>query len=74
MQEIKNPEELVPIPFQNIRYNYDLIDTIEMWGNELHDWIAATDGYKLFRRDRKGRRGEGVALYAKTRIDRTAIS
>lgn len=29
----------------------------------MHDWSAAVDGYKLFRRDRLGRRGGGVALY-----------
>lgn len=35
----------------------------EMWWNDSHDWSAATDGYKLFRRDRWSRRGSRVSLY-----------
>ncbi|RMC06735.1 hypothetical protein DUI87_16181 [Hirundo rustica rustica] len=35
----------------------------ETWWDESHSWSTALDGYKLFRRDRKGRRGGGVALY-----------
>lgn len=37
------------------------------WG-EFHDWSVAVDGYRLFIRDRKGRRGRGVALDIQTRI------
>jgi len=37
----------------------------ETWGDECHDWSAAIDGYRLFRRDRRGRSGRGVALYIK---------
>ncbi|GAB0183522.1 hypothetical protein GRJ2_000817500 [Grus japonensis] len=33
--------------------------------DDSHDWSAAMDGYKLFRRDRQGRRGSGVALYVR---------
>ena len=39
--------------------SYDLIAITETWCNESHDWSAATDGYRLFRRDRQGRRGGG---------------
>ena len=53
--------------------NYGLIAITETWWDELHDWSAVIDGYKLFRRDRQGRRGGGVALCAKTRIDCTHI-
>ncbi|KAK4826957.1 hypothetical protein QYF61_012806 [Mycteria americana] len=54
--------------------NYDLIAITETWWDESHDWSAVIDGYKLFRRDRQGRRGRGVALYAKNWIDCTELS
>ena len=34
------------------------------WWDNLCDWIVAMDGHKLFRRDRQGRRGCGLALCA----------
>ena len=34
-----------------------------------HNWSAAMDGYKLFRKDRQGRRGGGVALYVRECFD-----
>ncbi|KAJ7407774.1 hypothetical protein BTVI_62185 [Pitangus sulphuratus] len=34
-----------------------------------HDWSAAMDGYKLFRRDRQGRKGGEVALYVRETLD-----
>ena len=37
----------------------DVVIIMEMWWD---DWGAAVNGYKLFRRDRRGRRGRGVAL------------
>ncbi|PKU34846.1 nipped-b-like protein [Limosa lapponica baueri] len=42
--------------------NYDVVAIAEMWWDDSHDWSAALDGYKPFRRDRQGRRGGGVAL------------
>ncbi|RMC06327.1 hypothetical protein DUI87_15758 [Hirundo rustica rustica] len=38
------------------------------WGSS-HSWSTASDGNKLFRRDRKGRRGGGVALYIREAFD-----
>ena len=32
--------------------SYDLVAITEIWWDEPHDWSAAIDGYKLFRRDR----------------------
>ena len=32
--------------------NYDLVAITETWWDHSHDWSAAMDGYKLFRRDR----------------------
>jgi len=42
-------EELEDIVQQD---SYDLVVIIEMWWDDSHDWSAAMDGYKLFRRDR----------------------
>jgi len=45
--------------------NYDVVAITETWWDDLHNWSAAMDGYKLFRRDRQGRRGGGVSLYVR---------
>ncbi|KAK4805287.1 hypothetical protein QYF61_004852 [Mycteria americana] len=50
-------EELEAIVHQE---NYDMVAITEMWWDDSHNWSAAMDGYKLFRRDRRGRRGGGV--------------
>ena len=44
---------------------YDIVAITETWWDDSHDWSAALEGYKLFRRDRQGRRGSGVALYVR---------
>jgi len=49
--------------------NYDLVAITETWWDCSHDWSAAMDGYKLFRRDRQGRRGGGMALYVRECFD-----
>ncbi|KAK4810520.1 hypothetical protein QYF61_004483 [Mycteria americana] len=49
--------------------NYDVIAITETWWDDSHNWSAATDGYKPFRRDRQGRRGGGVALYLREWFD-----
>ena len=45
--------------------NYDLTAISETWWDESHSWNTMIEGYKLFRRYRQGRRGEGLALYFK---------
>lgn len=40
----------------------------------MHNWSIETDGYKLFRRDRQGRRGEDIAFCVKEWIDCTELS
>ncbi|KAK4827186.1 hypothetical protein QYF61_015148 [Mycteria americana] len=55
-------EELEAIVHQE---NYDMVAIMETWWDDSHNWSAAMDGYKLFRRDRRGRRGGGVALYVR---------
>ncbi|KAK4810724.1 hypothetical protein QYF61_007698 [Mycteria americana] len=49
--------------------NYDMVAITETWWGDSHNWSAAMDGYKLFRRDRRGRRGGGVALYVRECLD-----
>ncbi|GAB0208489.1 hypothetical protein GRJ2_003314600 [Grus japonensis] len=51
------------------RENYDIVAIREIWWDDLHNWAAVMDGYKLFRRDRQGRRGGGVALYVREYFD-----
>ncbi|KAK4830361.1 hypothetical protein QYF61_010138 [Mycteria americana] len=48
-------EELEAIVHQE---NYDMVAITETWWDDSHNWSAAMDGYKLFRRDRRGSRGE----------------
>jgi len=43
--------------------SYNLVAITEMWWDDSRDWSAAMDGYKLFRRDKRGKRGGGVVLY-----------
>jgi len=45
--------------------SYDLIAATETWWNKTHNWSAATNGYKLFRRDRQGRRGKWLPFMKK---------
>ncbi|KAK4815696.1 hypothetical protein QYF61_006679 [Mycteria americana] len=59
-------EELEAIVHQE---NYDMVAITETWWDDVHNWSAAMDGYKLFRRDRRGRRGGGVALYVRECLD-----
>ena len=53
--------------------SYDLVAIMETWWDHSHDWSAAMDGYKLFRKDRQGRRGGGVALYVRECFDVTEL-
>ncbi|KAJ7398094.1 mitochondrial fission process protein 1 [Pitangus sulphuratus] len=59
-------EELEAIMQQE---SYDVVAIMETWWDDWHNWSAAVDGYILFRRDRQGRRGGGVALYLRESLD-----
>ncbi|KAK4812337.1 hypothetical protein QYF61_017114 [Mycteria americana] len=59
-------EELEAIVHQE---NYDMVAIMETWWDDSHNWSAAMDGYKLFRRDTQGTRGGGVALYVRECLD-----
>ncbi|KAM7077755.1 LOW QUALITY PROTEIN: tetratricopeptide repeat protein 33-like [Ciconia maguari] len=54
--------------------SYDIIGISETWWDESCDWGAMMDGYRLFRRDRQGRRGGGVALYIREGLDCMALT
>ncbi|TRZ07325.1 hypothetical protein HGM15179_019139 [Zosterops borbonicus] len=55
------------------QHNYDVVTITETWWDDSHSWSTALHGYRLFRRDRKGRRGGGVALYIKKVFDSIGI-
>ncbi|KAK4815341.1 hypothetical protein QYF61_000173 [Mycteria americana] len=59
-------EELEAIVQQE---NYDIVAITETWWDDSHNWSAAMDGYKLFRRDGQGRGGGWVALYVRECFD-----
>ena len=54
--------------------SYDRVAITKTWWNDLHSWSAVMDGYRLFKRDRKGRKGGGVALYVKKECECMEIS
>lgn len=54
--------------------NYDLPAIMETRWGESHNWNRMIKAYQLFGRDRKGRRGKGVALYVKKWIDHEELS
>ncbi|KAF4803676.1 hypothetical protein TURU_013867 [Turdus rufiventris] len=43
--------------------SYDVVAIRKTRWDDSHSWNTALDGYKPFKRNRKGRRGGGVALY-----------
>ena len=45
--------------------SYDTVAITETWWNDSHSWSVVKDGYQIFKRDRQGRKGGGVALYVK---------
>ncbi|PKU43055.1 rna-directed dna polymerase from mobile element jockey- hypothetical protein [Limosa lapponica baueri] len=46
--------------------SYDVVAFTETWWDESHNWNAEMNGYKLFRRNRRGR---GVVLYIRECFD-----
>ncbi|KAF7249149.1 Teneurin-2 [Varanus komodoensis] len=46
----------------------DLVGTTETWWDERQIWNVNIEGYHLFRKDRKGKRGGGMALYVREGI------
>jgi len=48
---------------------YDIIGIMETWWDSSYEWSIGTGGHRLFRKDRQGRRGGGVALYVKDQLE-----
>ncbi|GAB0185603.1 hypothetical protein GRJ2_001025600 [Grus japonensis] len=48
---------------------YDLIGITETWWDRSYDWSVGMEGYRLFRKDRQGRRGEAVTLYVNDQLE-----
>ena len=48
---------------------YNLVGITETWWDDTYDWSVNMEGYRLFRKDRKGRRGGGVALYVSNQLE-----
>jgi len=46
-------------------HHYDLLGIMETWWDSFCDWSDRMEGYGVFREDRQGRQGGGVALYVK---------
>lgn len=49
--------------------NYDLTAITQTWWDDSRNWNTMIEDQELFRRDRQGRRGEGVALYVRKWVD-----
>lgn len=54
--------------------NHDIVVTTGTRWDNLLDGTASADGYRLFRRDKQGKRGGGAALYVRERIDCLELS
>ena len=48
---------------------HDLYAITEMWWDSSHEWNAAMESYVLFRKDRLGKRGEGVVLQVRDQLE-----
>ncbi|GAB0203506.1 interleukin-6 receptor subunit beta [Grus japonensis] len=48
---------------------YDLIGITETWWDGSYDWSVGMEGYRVFRKDRQGRRGGSVALYHNDQLE-----
>ncbi|PKU45391.1 hypothetical protein llap_4335 [Limosa lapponica baueri] len=55
--------------FQPLQPGSDLAGMMEMWWDGSYDWSVGMEGYRFFRKDRQGRGGGGVALYANDQIE-----
>jgi len=54
--------------------SYDPIALTGTWWDESHDWSVTINYYRLFRRDRRGKRGGGVAFYINISIQCEELS
>lgn len=52
---------------------YDLIGIMEGWGDASYNWSAGMEEYRLFRKNRLGREGGGIALYVNDWLECTEL-
>ena len=69
---MSNKQEKLEAIVQQV--NCDLVAITETWWNCSHRWSAAVEGYELFRRNRQGRRGSGMALSFRECFDVAELS
>ncbi|GAB0200487.1 hypothetical protein GRJ2_002514100 [Grus japonensis] len=48
---------------------YDIIGIRDTWWDSSYYWSVGMEGYRLFRKDRQGRRGGGVTLYVNDQLE-----
>lgn len=48
---------------------YDLIGIMETWWGGSQDWIIGLEGYRFFRKYRKGRQGWDVVFYVNDQLE-----
>lgn len=58
-----NKQEKLEICVQS--WGFNLTEITETWWDSSQDWDVVMESYILFRRDRPGRSGGGVALYVR---------
>jgi len=54
--------------------NHNIVDIIKTHRDDSHNWKVVINGYRLFRRDRQGRKGGGVATYIREGIECEELS
>ena len=52
---------------------YDLIGITETWWDGSYDWSVGMERYRLFMKERQGRRGAGVTLYVSDQLECTEL-
>ncbi|GAB0205228.1 hypothetical protein GRJ2_002988400 [Grus japonensis] len=48
---------------------YGLIGITGTWWDSSYDWSVGMEEYRLFRKDRQGRRGGGITLYVNDQLE-----
>ncbi|XP_053897559.1 uncharacterized protein LOC128844145 [Malaclemys terrapin pileata] len=56
-----------------MKEDIDIIGITETWWTEDNQWDTIILGYKIYRKDRTGRAGEGMALYVKENVESNEV-
>lgn len=49
--------------------SYYIVEITEIWWDNSNDWNIVLEGYRLFCKDRQGRRGGGITLHVKKNLE-----